>query len=1053
MNQELLMRDRVLRLKVLAAAIAGAVTLALPGTAFAQAVLGTIRGTAPVAPNESVQITNHGGFDRTVPVGTAGTYSINLPVGTHTVSLLQDGKVVTSRTGVSPVAGGAAQVNFATTTAGGKPGAVNATNLNAVNVSANQIPPIDVTTTSLVTTTTAKQLDRLPLGRSMAAIALLAPGVSSNLPTANTAGPLGDSLVVFGGASIAENAYFVDGMETTELHNGEGGISLPYNAMEQQQTFTSGYSAKYGRSVGGVINQIGKTGSNQWHFGVRTVLQPSSWTASPRNSYWNNPRYVGPGTNPLEYWGQLNTKSSFNHSQSQIYDAYLSGPIVPDKLTFYMEVEKDDQAGQRVGSVTSKQANLFTIHQPKLYAKINWNINESNNLQLTGLESANKDWSSTYHFDNQSDVDGSLKARNETSKTNYLLWVANYVSYITDDLTLHAMLGKMRGEYYQQFPGYPGYDPSLPGVSGSGNQNPALVSPGGIISNQPFSTTDPAKTIDTTNYRVDLSDVIGNHTISVGIDNARVWDEKDGVEMMGPGYGWIYEKKDPNKYIVGSNPGIAPWVDSPNSVTNGSGGYVVAKYILNDVGGERVIQNAQYVQDAWQVTPNFLLNLGLRDDAFTNYNQNEQKFINLTKPQWAPRLGFAWDVHGDQTLKVFGNAGRYYLAEPAEVGRLGSPATINTQQYFTYSGVNANGVPTGLTAIPQNNGGHPGLGVGSYGVVPASETVSSRNIEAEYSDNYSLGMEQAFHFNGQLYVFGANGVYERLGPYVVNQWADNQSFCNAAIAQGVAYTGATLDDKIDTCMDLSPGGIMINPTLTQYIDLTGSDGKLHSVTITPADQGFTGSSSHVKRDYYAINLSLEHPFDGKWFAKVIYTWSRSWGNTEGPVDEAEGESSVSLNSDWNYAQVMDGAYGVQANNHTNELKAYGYYQINPEWLVSGVFSVQSGTPFICVGSSYGPDETNPDGGPYHWCGGKYAPPGSMGNTPWTHDVDLGVTYSPAWAQHKLRFNFTVFNVLNEQTPVLIDNSYGTTVSPSAGYLMVASRTAPRAARLEVSYDW
>lgn len=1053
MNHEMLIRNRALRRKVLAVAIGGSMSLALPGAALAQAVLATIHGTVPVAANESVQITNHSGFDRTVSVGTAGTYSVNLPVGTYTVSLLQDGKIVSSRTDVSPVAGGAVQVNFGATAANKQPGTVSATNLNAVTVSANSIPPIDVTTTSLVTTTTAKQLEALPLGRSMAAIALLAPGVSNNIPTVNTAGPLGGSLVVFGGASIAENAYFIDGMETTELHDGEGGISLPYNALEQQQTFTSGYSAKYGRSVGGVINQIGKTGSNQWHFGVREVLQPSSWTASSMNSYWNNPRYVGPGTNPLEHQYQLNTESSLNHSQSQIYDAYVSGAIVPNKLTFYLEVEKENQTGRSVGSATSKQVTLFTTHQPKLYGKINWNINDSNNLQITGLESANKKWSSTYHFDDQSNTVGALKARNEIAKTNYLVWVANYVSYITDNLTLHAMLGKMRGEYYQQFPGYPGYDPTLPGIAGSGSENPALVPPGGIISDQPFDTTDPAKRINTTNYRIDLSDVIGNHTISIGIDNARVWDENDGVEMMGPGYGWIYEKKDPDKYIVGTNPNIAPWVDSPNSVANGAEGYVVAKYMLNDVGGERVIQNAEYVQDEWQVTPNLLLNLGLRDDAFTNYNQNEQKFISLTKPQWAPRLGFAWDVHGDQTLKIFGNAGRYYLAEPAEVGRLGSPALINTLQYFTYSGVDAHGIPTGLTAIPQNNGGHAGLGVGSYGVVPPPETVSSRNIKAEYSDNFSLGMKQAFHFGGKLYIFGADGVYEKLGPYVVNQWADNQAFCRAAIAQGVAYTGSTLDDQIDTCMNLSPGGIMMNPTVTQYIDLAGSDGKLHSVLITPADQGFTGSSAHVKRDYYAINLSLEHPFDGKWFGKVIYTWSRSWGNTEGPVDEAEGESSVSLNSDWNYAQVMDGAYGVQANNHTNELKSYGYYQINSQWLVSGVLSISSGTPFICIGSSYGPDETNPDGGPYHWCGGKYAPPGSMGTTPWTHEIDLGVTYAPAWAQHKLRFNLTVFNVLNEQTPLLIDNSYGTTASPSAGYLMVTSRTAPRAARLEVSYDW
>ena len=160
----------VFQRKALALAVGGTIALAFGGSAYAQAVNGTIQGTVPVAPNESIQITGGAGYNRTITVGPSGQYSVTLPVGTYTVSLLQNGNVVQSQTDVAPVAAGAVTVNFATT-------AQNAQTLSAVNVSASAIPAIDVTTTNQVTTITQKQLQQLPLGRSAEDIAMLAPGV------------------------------------------------------------------------------------------------------------------------------------------------------------------------------------------------------------------------------------------------------------------------------------------------------------------------------------------------------------------------------------------------------------------------------------------------------------------------------------------------------------------------------------------------------------------------------------------------------------------------------------------------------------------------------------------------------------------------------------------------------------------------------------------------------------------------------------------------------------------------------------------------------------
>ncbi|HET8897926.1 MAG TPA: Oar protein, partial [Rhodanobacteraceae bacterium] len=282
-------RGTIFQRKALAIAI-GSAALGITGAAWGQAVNGTIYGTAPVASGEAIQVTGGAGYNRTITVGPSGKYSVTLPVGTYTVSLLQDGKVVQSRTGVAPAAAGAVAVDFTSSAT------APTQTLGAVNVTANAIPAIDVTTTNQVTTITARQLQQLPLQRNAGDIAMLAPGVNMGSPQLSS-GPLGNPINVFGGASTAENAYYIDGMNVTDALTAQGGIELPYGAIEQQQTYISGYGAQYGRSIGGVINQVGKAGSNQWHFGVRAEWAPggSPWSAKKRNYYFSNPYSTQPG--------------------------------------------------------------------------------------------------------------------------------------------------------------------------------------------------------------------------------------------------------------------------------------------------------------------------------------------------------------------------------------------------------------------------------------------------------------------------------------------------------------------------------------------------------------------------------------------------------------------------------------------------------------------------------------------------------------------------------------------------------------------------------------
>ena len=72
------------------------------------------------------------------------------------------------------------------------------------------------------------------------------------------------------------------------IRDSVGGYTLPYGSIEQQETYTGGYSAKYGRSNGGVINQVGKSGTNEFHFGAQVTWKPRSLQEHAPDRYMPN---------------------------------------------------------------------------------------------------------------------------------------------------------------------------------------------------------------------------------------------------------------------------------------------------------------------------------------------------------------------------------------------------------------------------------------------------------------------------------------------------------------------------------------------------------------------------------------------------------------------------------------------------------------------------------------------------------------------------------------------------------------------------------------------
>jgi len=987
------------------------------GAVFAQATTGSIFGQAPEGAGQTVTVTSDTGVSRTVNVDSAGRYTVgSLPLGNYKVTLNRDGAAVDSRSNVTLRVGAGTEVAFA----GAAAAAAQAASLEGVTVSANALPSIDVSAVDSRTVITSEQLAKLPLARTAEAIALLAPGAVGG--SSFFTGPTGNALVSIAGSAVTENAYYINGFNTTDPLSGFGGITLPYGAIDQQEILAGGYGAAYGRSAGGVISQVGKRGTNEWHFGAQVLWEPKSTQADRFNYY----RQVGPLA------GQIYDKNRDDKLSRKTYSAYVGGPLIKDTLYIFLAAEQERRAGDLTSSVAAPFVYHRTYTNPKLYGKLDWNITDSNILEITGASNKQEYNAPFYKYSYVTNTEGAYAgndvAGNPLNKTGADLYTAKFTSYITDDITLTALYGKMKGTYYTA----PGGDVTQPSILTPQFQNPAYT-PNGLITNGNPSAqvNDPEHKSTNTNVRIDLSWHIGDHTVVAGMDNQNVRDNHDGVTTSGPGYAWEYNKGDANTPIIGVLPTDSAYVAPP-----GGQGYYVARYVYGTQASVRTKQRAQYIEDTWQVNDRWLVKAGIRNDQFTNYNQGGEAYLRLTKPQWAPRLGVSWDVNGDSSLKIYANAGRYYLALPSTVALRSAGSSLYTREYFTYTGIDANGIPQGLAPIASSTGGPISVNR-EYGIPRDPKTAASKDIKSEYQDEFILGFD-AQAWSGWTY--GAKATVRKLRNSI-DDVGDGDAIVNAAIAQGID------PDTIGAIQ----GSYLFNPGRANTFVIPNTNGGYYDVKVTNDDFGFPKS----KRNYYGLELYLDHAWDGKYQVKFDYLYSKSYGNSEGQVRSDIGQVDVSATVDWDYSYVMQYAGGELANSRKHQFKVYGSYQIAPEWLASANVLVASGSPISCLGG-YGTAQNAPGLGyasVYHWCGGEPSRPGDAGHTPWQYTLTGSIEYRPEWADKKLALNVTVFNILDQRKETQLYTRYGTSAAVNPRYGVPYYQTTPRYARFGISYDF
>lgn len=1005
-------------------ALAVALGLSFSGAAFAQSnASGVIYGHVEAAPGSTIQLQNiDTGQTRTITVGTDGSYrASSLAVGRYNVTLQRDGQAIATRQNVAVQINSGVDVSFAGASAG------NAQTLEGVQVVASALPAIDVTSMDSRTVLTADQLAKIPVAHSVTAAALLAPGVIG-------ADSRYGNIASFGGSSAAENQYYVNGFPVTNALTGLGFTELPFDAIDQQQVLTGGYGAEYGRSTGGVVNIVTKSGTNVWKAGAQVMWRPRALEDSPRDIYYPK--------SSSEKSQQIFQDRSRNTVWDTNYAAYISGPLIKDKLFLYATGEFDKQGGSRgisseAGATMTQSTNKIT----RWLAKINWNITDNNILEFTGLGDSQTNDATFYSYDYDTGTRGNLLGTEYTKNRGVAgsspggnMYVAKYTGYLTDNLTVTALYGKTHSDHVDTPLSTTGVP--CPLVADARGVDPSYNS-----CNSTSTVLSPGANDDTKGWRLDIEYQAGDHHLRAGVDTQDI-DTYSGITYAG-GIANIYRTwQGALAQGIASYPGYVAPATPPD--------YVVQQQIINFTAGVSVKQQAQYIEDKWQINDRWLASIGLRNEQFSNYNSGGTVYVSQ-RHQLAPRLSLTWDVFGDSTMKVFANAGRYHLAIPANVAIRGASATLFQRQFFTYTDVDpVTGAPSGLTPITGIRYANGEDGV----TVPDPRTVAAKGIKAYYQDEYILGFEKAF---GSDWTFGAKAIYRNLGS-IIDDFCDAAPFQHYADRNGIDITNA----RISGCYLFNPGG-----SNTFVVDTTGN-GDYQDFKLTKED--FAGNPNGIgypdlERKYLALDVFLTHQFSNNWYGKVEYVWSKNYGDAEGMLKSDIGQTDPSVTQDWDFPELMIGSRGYLPNDRRHQIKAYGFWQMTPEWLFGANAVIASGRPKNCIGNSpvNADGETLYDregyGSSFFFCdktddgvnNPTPAPRGSQGRLPWTYRLDLSAQYTPAWADHKLTFMADVFNVFSQQRALSIVETKADEDSPTYG--RVISYQTPRYFRLGVRYDF
>ena len=319
------------------ACVLALIALALPLASEAQVTTGVVTGTvsdpsgAVVAGAEVRLINTRTGLVQRTATASAGDYQFLLvPPGLYAVEVEAAGFKIFRREGIVVEANRSLAVPVTL-----EVGAVS----ERIEVSGGT-PLLEPNTSTLGTVMDQRKIEDLPLnGRNPMALANL-------IPTVQGIGYFGGSLlstwrmgqVVIGGGTPLNNAFLIDGIANEKMTDYSAMAFLPVDATQEFKVLTNAMSAEFGRTGGGVISMISRSGTNQFHGSLFEYL---------RNDKLNSNEFFANKAGSPRPALRVNT-----------FGGTLGGPIKQDKLFFFFNYE-----GYRERRYASRTINSPTAEQ------------------------------------------------------------------------------------------------------------------------------------------------------------------------------------------------------------------------------------------------------------------------------------------------------------------------------------------------------------------------------------------------------------------------------------------------------------------------------------------------------------------------------------------------------------------------------------------------------------------------------------------------------------------------------------------------------------------
>ncbi len=961
---------------------AGCATLALflLGTSgLAQSnVSGSLSGKADAGSSISIESVDTG-FQRTSGVASDGTFRVvALPPGFYKVTV-KDGLGAPRAQIVEVGLGTNKVVDFA---------AEATVTLDKFVVSGAATTPIDFAKTESVSIFTAAQLQTLPVARTTTDVALQAPGtVPGDLAFGN--------LASFGGASVAENAYFINGFNVSDFRRGIDPGTVPFEAYDQFEIKTGAYSAEFGRSLGGVINATTKSGTNHYAAGFNVYWTPDASYAHQPDVYYRDNFGV---TAPWLY----NSRDERSDVQTNIY---AGGPLFKNRLFFYgLYNFRNEKTGDVINA-----GNTFrktTADDPFWLLKFDANVLPGQKLEYTDIKNKSTTVGTQTDFDFATKRDRGTNSVTNWNSRGGNLRIAHYTGTFFDQLTLSALFGRSTQ--------------ALSDLSSKDleplvydRRSGALVQLAGTSSvTGQVSTGGDEREALRFDLTYDLS-LWGHHQLRAGFDREKNTSLND-TQYSGGVY-WRYSLVTPGSVL---DDGIVP-----AGVTE-----VARKRVYRRAGSFDVNSNALYVEDNWSLMKDrWLFRVGLRNESFENFNLNRESFIKIDR-QLAPRLGASYDLFGDKKTKVFANYGRYHIPVASNTNVQLSGGELFTQDYYALNSVNADGTPKIGAQIGTQT-------VFSDGTIPDKKTIVAEDIKPMYQDEYMIGVQQVIN---RQFTAGVRFIYRDLKSTMEDMIIDNGL---TAWAQANGFPGYSAKGSKHYILG-NPGSSM----KTSW-DFNG-DGVNEEVNLTAAELGYP----KAVRKYASAELFLEKIWDGRWTAQFSYTWAHSYGNTEGWVLSDNGQDDAGATLQFDSPDLTKGSYGNLANDRRHAFKLFGSYAINREWQAGFNLRLSSGRPINKFGWVNDSILGTSEGAAYF-----SVPRGKAGTTPWVLENNFSLRYQPKWSWAKARLNFTadVFNLLNRKTVTeVVETAYiDLANTPDVTYLLPTAFQTPRRFRFSVGVDF